>query len=188
MATSKKTGDQINHADWNPNLKTDALTVQQRYAALSNIWNNPNAGSTTCGRQQTYADTEKQNKFQSVVDPFDNSGVIAPAAGTTIYANNINKAAAVIDVQATSANSLTSSAIAKTGVSVTAGTTIDHLHVNNMITTIINIIARYDAYNSYWDANNLCQRSCQVACQTACQTSCQGCNTSQCHNQKCGAH
>lgn len=39
-----------------------------------------------------------------------------------------------------------------------------------------------------WFTSGLCSRYCQVSCQRQCQISCQGCNTKQCHNQKCGMH
>ena len=42
--------------------------------------------------------------------------------------------------------------------------------------------------DGWFDSNDRCQRSCQVNCQTRCQASCQGCNTKQCHDQKCGTH
>ncbi len=41
--------------------------------------------------------------------------------------------------------------------------------------------------NSWFDSK-LCARQCQVSCQKTCQLACQGCNTKQCHNQKCGMH
>jgi hypothetical protein len=39
-----------------------------------------------------------------------------------------------------------------------------------------------------WYKDNRCDINCQVACQNRCQVSCQGCNTKQCHDQKCGTH
>jgi hypothetical protein len=180
MATSKNTGDTVNRGDVNPNLKNDTLVTKQRYQGLANIWNNPDAGGD-------YSAAYRQNKFASVTDPFDAAGVPAPSAGTTIAASQINAAATVITGFASDTNNLTGSAIGGVAA-VSAGNTINSAHINNLITTINAVLARYDAYNSYFDGSNLCARSCQVACQTACQTSCQGCNTSQCHNQKCGAH
>lgn len=195
MATSKNTGDTVNSGDVNPNLKNDTLVSKQRYQGLANIWNNPNAGATSpgigtsagSGSRIFYSNAAKQNKFTAVTDPFDAAGVPAPTAGTTISASQINAAGTVITGIAADTNSLTGSSIGGTG-SVAATNTINAAHINNLITTINAVLARYDAYNSFWDGSNLCARSCQVACQTACQTSCQGCNTSQCHNQKCGAH
>ena len=39
-----------------------------------------------------------------------------------------------------------------------------------------------------WFSSGLCSRTCQVSCQRSCQLACQGCNSKQCHNQKCGTH
>lgn len=58
----------------------------------------------------------------------------------------------------------------------------------NMMVKVLDRI--YDTINtrSNYFTNGLCNRSCQVSCQLGCQLGCQGCNTKQCHNQKCGTH
>jgi hypothetical protein len=189
MATSKNTGDTVTNTDVNPNVKGDANTAKQRYSALSKIWANPNAGSVSCSRTQTYTSGEKQPKLDtSVSNPFDAAGVPAPAKGDVIRASHIDAAKDVINtIKSTSASGLSGSTGYPADIAAVTNP-IDKSAINNLITTLSAITSVYDAYNGYFDGGDLCSRSCQVACQTACQTSCQGCNTSQCHNQKCGAH
>ena len=50
------------------------------------------------------------------------------------------------------------------------------------------IDALLNTRDNWFDNNGRCSYNCQVACQSVCQLSCQGCNTRQCHNQKCGTH
>ena len=195
MGTSytRSSGQVIDNQDVNPNMDNDTWNISRRYAGLSAIWNNPNAGDTGCARQQTYSTAQRVRKFTNVANrPFSDPGfgftVPAPNAGNNIRAYDFETAKTVINTGVDLINNLTGSAISRSGGFAASGQTISASHINNMVQTITALESRLDAYNSYYDGADLCQRSCQIACQTACQTSCQGCNTSQCHNQKCGIH
>lgn len=61
----------------------------------------------------------------------------------------------------------------------------DYEQLNRLLKKIDAVLKLRDGW---FDSNGRCSHSCQVACQNRCQLSCQGCNTSQCHNQKCGTH
>jgi hypothetical protein len=77
---------------------------------------------------------------------------------------------------------------ALSAVSVSAPNKIFGSEFTQFIDILDEVDQNLQQFNSYWDSGNRCARSCQIACQTACQTACQACNTSQCHNQKCGFH
>ena len=57
-----------------------------------------------------------------------------------------------------------------------------------VVEKVLNRIQQCLNKKSNWFSSGLCARQCQVSCQKTCQLVCQGCNTKQCHNQKCGMH
>lgn len=77
---------------------------------------------------------------------------------------------------------------APSATSVSAGNKIFGSEFDQFIDILDQVDENLQQFNSFWDSSNRCARSCQIQCQTACQTTCQTCNTSQCHNQKCGVH
>lgn len=60
----------------------------------------------------------------------------------------------------------------------------DYEHINSVLNRIQSCLNK----KSTWFSGGICARLCQTSCQNRCQKSCQGCNTKQCHDQKCGTH
>lgn len=203
--TSKTAGTIVGNEDIRADGDEVSISEAKRLTSIESIWNNPNAGSTSCGRRQTYSTTQRIIKYPNYVgqtgadpdgtgEPFRYNFLVTeapnPAAGEEIKAWNVNTA-----VTATNKfiNRLVSVGLGS-GSTVPLGNVLANINqiqvsdINQFATQWQNITSVLDTRNSWYDGNNLCARSCQVACQTACQTSCQGCNVSQCHNQKCGAH
>ena len=60
----------------------------------------------------------------------------------------------------------------------------DYEHINSVLNRIQTCLNK----KSSWFSGGICARLCQTSCQNRCQKSCQGCNTKQCHDQKCGTH
>lgn len=187
----------IDNTDYNPNTENDAWNIRRRYVGLAAIWSNPNAGDTGCARQQTYSTSQRVRKFSDAGRPYSDGSILgltvrAPNNGDEILATDLDNARRIVGegvnaVNQAFLNSTTGFINYPTGYA-SRDQQIDASHINNLIATIIVTESKLDIYNSYYDGADLCARSCQIACQTACQTSCQGCNTSQCHNQKCGVH
>ncbi|MFZ9241632.1 MAG: hypothetical protein ACO239_00495 [Sediminibacterium sp.] len=187
MASTKNKGDIVDNKDIRDNLDADVLNAAKRYVGIVSIWDNPNAGSTGCGRTQQYSTTERAKQYPTnVTGPFVDRGVPEPDDGDTIEATDVSEAIDAINAAVEIIDPYTTTTMNKrTGPS--SGDIIKSSYVNDCITTLNQIATALSEYNSWW-SGGLCARSCQVSCQTACQTSCQGCNTSQCHNQKCGIH
>lgn len=190
MATArgKSTGDLINNSDTRANTDFDMLWATSKYNGLAAVWNNPNAGSTSCTRTQSYAATSRQAQYPSVTNYYDTAipTVPTPSDGAIVYASDPAQAQKRANEGAATVSALHGKAIT-TYAQVGADTVINKSAINNLIATLDNITNSMTAYDTYFSAG-VCARSCQVSCQTACQGSCQGCNVSQCHNQKCGIH
>jgi hypothetical protein len=69
---------------------------------------------------------------------------------------------------------------------VTTGMRIDASHLQSIVDVTNNIQNILNTNNSWYDAQDVCQRSCQLSCQVGCQVACMSCVTSQCHHQNCG--
>jgi hypothetical protein len=187
-----------------------ATNEAKRLTSIESIWNNPNAGSTSCGRQQTYSTAERIVKYPNYVEQtgatptgtgeafrynFLVNETPNPASGDIVKSWNTNAAVVatnkfldkLIDLGLGSGSAVYSSNVFP-APGVPTFSRVQAIDVNQLSTQWSAITAVLNTRNDWYDGNNLCARSCQVACQTACQTSCQGCNTSQCHNQKCGSH
>lgn len=197
-----------NNTVGNDDIRTDGDDVSRneakRLTSIESIWNNPNAGITSCTRQQSYPTGQRRLKYPDYVNATTNNPVGTgesfrysflvretpnPSRGDLIKEWDFNTAVVATNKFMAKCASL--------GLDTSAGENSSNVIVQTVIKTddIDPLAAQWSAItsilnqrNSWYDGNNLCARSCQVACQTACQTSCQGCNTSQCHNQKCGSH
>lgn len=181
-STNRYPDQTIDNLDVNPNMDNDSWNIKRRYVSLNKIWTNPS----------WYPNPRVQKFDPNTGHPFSDGTqgvtVRAPNNGDNILATDFENARIILGQGATAINSLTGSSVAQPSGYASPGQIISASHIQNMIQTILALESRLDSYNSYYDASDLCARSCQVACQTACQSSCQGCNTSQCHNQKCGLH
>lgn len=187
MATTKSSGQIVDNKDVRDNLDADVLNAAKRYVGIVNIWNNPNAGDTGCARRQTYSTSIRAPQFPSgVTGPFEDNNVPEPSDGDTIEATHISEAIDAINAAVDLIDPYTTTTMTKRSAP-SPGDIISADYINRCITTLTQIGTALGEYNSWW-SGQVCARSCQVQCQTACQTSCQGCNTSQCHNQKCGIH
>lgn len=204
---SKSPGTEINNQDIRTDGDSVSINEAKRFTSIESIWNNPNAGSTSCGRRQSYVDSQKIIKYPDYVgqtgldpngptgepfrynyfvtqtpDPQSQQEITAANTNAAVSSTNNFKSAMSVYFNTTEMAAVASS------TSVAAQADIRAVDINQLATQWASITSVLDTRNSWYDGNNLCARSCQVACQTACQTSCQGCNVSQCHNQKCGAH
>ena len=65
--TNKNTGDLINNQDIRTDGDIVGIDEAKRLTSIESIWNNPNAGSTSCGRQQTYSTTIRAVKYPNYV-------------------------------------------------------------------------------------------------------------------------
>ena len=185
MAINKNKGDTVDNGDVLPNNAGDAALITRRYSGLVGVWNNPNAGSTICTRRQSYSATQRAAQYPTGVDSILKDGV-NPVDGALVKASDVTSTQDIVNQGADIVKNLTGTQPTKyTGPS--ACTSITAASVNNIINTLGSINEVLGGYDTYF-SNSVCARSCQLSCQTACQTSCQGCNVSQCHNQKCGAH
>jgi len=166
----------INASDLN-NLDSQLSSEKQNRQGIEDIWGNPNAGSTSCSRTQSYSGSQRSAKFTG-----GGVSTLDIATGGEINASDTNN-------HISSLNAVTDSSPCAYDYSgtVSSGAEIDDSTINGMQSTLNNIISCLNTYDS-WFSSDKCNRSCQLSCQTSCQTSCQGCNTSQCHNQKCGIH
>jgi hypothetical protein len=210
--TSKPAGQVIGNEDVRADGDGYSISEAKRLTSIESIWNNPNAGSTACGRQQAYPTTQRALKYPDYVGGTESNPtgtgevfrynffvneVPNPAKGDVIKSWDVNTAVVATNkfylrMTALGLNDPSGSYISG-NVNPQPGSTnifslIETSGVNQLAVQWSRITSTLDLRNIWYDANNLCSRSCQVACQTACQTSCQGCNVSQCHNQKCGAH
>ena len=211
--TIKPAGQVIGNEDVRADGDGYSISEAKRLTSIEYVWNNPNAGGTACSRRQSYPVDDRIIKYPDYVGQtgryprgdigetyrynFFMNEVPNPAKGDTIKSWDVNTA-----VVATNKFYLRISALglADPSGSYISGNVnpqpsvpnifslIETSGVNQLSVQWSRITSTLDLRNIWYDANNLCSRSCQVACQTACQTSCQGCNTTQCHNQKCGAH
>lgn len=199
----------------NDDIRSDgdslAADESRRLTSIESIWNNPNAGSTSCNRQQSYPTSQRRLKYPDYVNATtanpDGTGeryryrfflaeTPNPQQGQIIKSWNVNTAVVatnkflekLVSLGLGSGSALPSGNVYPQPGSETTFSLIQRSDINQLATQWSAITSVLDTRNIWYDGNNLCARSCQVACQTACQTSCQGCNTSQCHNQKCGAH
>lgn len=159
------------------NIDSPLSQERKNHNGISEIWSNPNAGSTGCSRRQSYSSSQRSDKYTG-------SGVSTSdvSAGNTVLASSTNDHISTL-------NSTTDAGICNFDYygSVSSGQSINGSTIAGMQSTVTNITICLGAYDS-WFSSDKCNRSCQLSCQTSCQTSCQGCNTSQCHNQKCGIH
>ena len=201
---NKNTGDQIGNNDIRTDNDLVASNEAKRLTSIESIWSNPNAGSTACTRQQTYAAGDRIIKYPNYVGQTTNAPtgtgeayrhhewplVANPGGGDVIEAEHTAGATYItnrfVDKIGT-VFGLTPEAGYYDATFAIKGQVIPKEDVNRLREQWASITSALDTVNS-WYSNNLCARSCQVSCQTACQTSCQGCNAGQCHNQKCGAH
>lgn len=185
----------------NNDLRTDGDTVgvneAKRLTSIESIWNNPNAGDTGCNRQQTYSTSQRQPKYPATYKyDFWQTEVANPAKGDIIKSWDVNTAVVatnkflerLVSLGLGSGSAIPSGNVYPQPGSTTTFSLVEPSNINQLATQWAAITSVLNTRDSWYDGNNLCARSCQVACQTACQTSCQGCNTSQCHNQKCGSH
>ena len=208
--TTKTVGTIIGNEDIRADGDGPAISEAKRLTSIETIWNNPNAGSTSCGRQQSYSTTQRAVKYPNYVGgtPGNPTGTGEafrynflvneapnPASGEIIKSWNTNAAVVATNKFLDKLVSLglgSGAAIPSGNVFPAPGVPVfaqvQASDVSQLAVQWSAITAVLDTRNVWYDGNNLCARSCQVACQTACQTSCQGCNTSQCHNQKCGSH
>jgi hypothetical protein len=209
--TTKTVGTIIGNEDIRADGDGYSISEAKRLTSIESIWSNPNAGSTACGRRQTYSDAQKIIKYPNYVgqtgaaptgtgEPFRYNFLVNeapnPAAGEIIKSWNTNAAVVatnkflikLLDLGLGTGSAIPSGNVYPQPGSENVFAQVQASDVSQLAVQWSAITAVLDAQNSFYDGNNLCARSCQVACQTACQTSCQGCNVSQCHNQKCGAH
>lgn len=160
------------------------LTQHKAYRGLALIWNNPpiqynGSPIPTSMRAQRYVTDDNAPAPLTITSDTDTD--------IQIRAADIQKV--VFDLKTVGAEiySLTGSNPQHNNApNILKGDLVTAAHINSIQTIINNIQSALNNYNSYWDGNNLCQRSCQVNCQIGCQVSCQSCVTSQCHNQNCG--
>ena len=194
--TNKNKGDLIGNNDLRTDGDTTGINEAKRLTSIERIWNNPNAGDTGCNRQQTYSTSERQPKYPTTYNyDFWRTEVTNPSSGDIIKSWDTNTAVVATNKFLDKLDSVglgKGSAVYSSNVFPAPGapsfSQVQALDVNQLATQWAAITSVLNTRDIWYDGNNLCARSCQVACQTACQTSCQGCNTSQCHNQKCGAH
>ena len=201
---NKNTGDQIGNDDIRTDNDLVASNEAKRLTSIESIWSNPNAGSTACGRTQTYPAGDRIIKYPNYVGQTTNaptgtgeayrhhewSTVANPGGGDVIEAEHTAGATYItnrfVDKLGTVFGLTPEPGYYDTTFAI-KGEVIPKEDVNRLREQWASITTALDIKDS-WYSNNLCARSCQVSCQTACQTSCQGCNAGQCHNQKCGAH
>lgn len=201
--TEKTTSNTVGNDDIRTDGDAVATQEAKRLTSIESIWNNPNAGITSCNRQQSYPTGQRRLKYPEYVNATTNNptgtGEVYrynflvreardPSRGDRISNGDVNSAVTATNKFRTRATTVGLGLAGTDLTGVSPGAIIKKLDVNQFITQWSAITSLLDAKNVWYDGNNLCARSCQVACQTACQTSCQGCNVSQCHNQKCGVH
>lgn len=211
--TEKTTNNTVGNEDIRADGDGVSISEAKRLTSIESIWNNPNAGSTSCGRQQAYSTAERIVKYPNYVrattanptgtgETFRYNFLVTeapnPAKGDIVKSWDVNTAVVatnkflekLVSLGLGSGSALPSGNVwpQPPGRDQTIYSLIQRSDINQLAVQWTAITSVLDTRNSWYDGNNLCARSCQVACQTACQTSCQGCNVSQCHNQKCGAH
>lgn len=186
MAINKKKGDTVDNEDVLPNNAGDAALITRRYSGLVGVWNNPNAGATSCTRIQSYAATARLPQYPTGVDSILKDAVV-PTQGALVQASDVKSTQDILNQGADLVKDLTGNTSISKYTGPSACTSITAASVNNIINTLGSINEVLGGYDKYF-SNSVCARSCQLNCQTACQTACQSCNTAQCHNQKCGAH